>query len=199
MDDKTEELRDIFMDVSDEGTVTESQEEQRGSIAKTDDEEAIRERLRGVIEALAGRYDFATDLETATYVRLVRAFYDDESDEAIADALEISEDEVFRARMDLHLLRGDDTDAPFDVCELRRRRDASDETLAAEFGVDETTVRHYRHVVAAQDAARAANHRYQTEFDEILTDAALSGHFTDQITEDGLDEAAEDIETDVSF
>ncbi len=199
MDDKTEELRDIFMDVSEEGTVTESQEEPRGSIAKTDDEEAVRERLRGVIEALGGRYDFATDLDTATYVRLVRAFYDDESDASIADELDVSEDEVFRARMDLHLLRGEDTDAPFDVCELRRRRDASDETLAAEFGVDEATVRHYRHVVAAQDAARAANHRYQTEFDEILTDAALSGQFTEQITEDGLDEAAEDIETDVSF
>ncbi|WP_123535229.1 conditioned medium-induced protein 4 [Halosimplex salinum] len=199
MDEKTEELRDIFMDVSDEETVTETQEELRGSIPESTDEETTRERLRGVIEALRSRYDVATDFETATYVRLVRAFYDDESDEAIAEQLEVSADEVFRARMDLHLLRGEDTDAPFDVCELRRRRDASDETLAAEFGVDEATIRHYRHVVAAQDAARAANHRYQTEFDEILTDTALSGQFTDQIAEDGLDEAAEDIETDVSF
>jgi DNA-binding transcriptional regulator YiaG len=199
MDDKTEELRDIFMDVSEEEMVTESQAEQRGSIAKTSDEEADRERLEGVVTALGERYDFVTDLETATYVRLVRAFYDDESDEAIAEKLSVSAEDVFRARMDLHLLRGEDTDTPFDISELRRRPGASDEAFAAEFGVDVATVRHYRHVVAAEDAARAANHRYQTEFDEILTDTALSGHFTDQITEDGLDEAAEDIETDVSF
>lgn len=199
MDEKTEELRDIFMDVSDEETVTERQEEQRGSIAPTSDEGADRERLQGVIEAMDNRYDFATNFATATYVDLVRAFYDDRSDEAIAEQLDCSVDEVFRARMDLHLIREADTDAPFDVCELRRRPDASDGDLAAEFGVDESTVAHYRRVVDAQDAARAANHRYQTEFDEILTDAALSGQFTDQITEDGLEEAAEDIETDVSF
>jgi len=199
MDDKTEELRDIFMDVSDEETVTERQAEQRGSIVDTSDEEADRERLRGVVESLRNRYDFATDFEIGTYVELVRSFYDDESDEEIAAGLESAPDTVFRARMDLHLLRDDDTDAPFDLAELRRRPDASDETLAEEFGVDEVTVAHYRRVVAAQDAARAANHRYQTEFDEICTDAALSGHFTDQIADDGLDEAAEDIETDVSF
>ena len=199
MDDKTEELRDIFMDVSDEETVTERQAEQRGSIVDTSDEQADRERVRGVVESLRSRYDFATDFETTTYVDLVRAFYDDESDEGIADGLDCSPDDVFRVRMDLHLLRDDDTDAPFDVGELRRHPDAGDATLAEEFGVDEETVAHYRRVVAAQDAARAANHRYQTEFDEICTDAALSGHFTDQITDDGLDEAAEDIETDVSF
>ena len=199
MDDKTEELRDIFMDISEEETVTESQAEQRGSIVETSDDEADRERLEGVVASLRDRYDFVTDFETATYVRLVRAFYDGESDEAIAEELSVPVGDVFRARMDLHLLRRVDTDAPFEICELRRRPEASDDALAAEFGVDETTVRRCRHVVAAEDAARAANHRYQTEFDEILTDAALSGHFTDQITEDGLDEAAEDIETDVSF
>jgi len=199
MDEKTEELRDIFMDVSDEETVTEAQEEPRGSIADQPDEATIRERLGGVIEALADRYDFDSAFETETYVELVRAFYDDGSDEAIADDLGASPDEVFRARMDLHLFRGDDTAAPFDICELRRRRDADDATLAAEFGVDESTLAHYRRVVDAQDAARAANHRYQTEFDEILTDDAISRSLTESVTEDGLDEAAEDIETDVSF
>ena len=124
MDEKTAELRDIFMDVSDEETVTETQEEPRGSIADQPDEATIRERLRGVIEALADRYDFDTAFETETYVDLVRRFYDDGSDEAIAEELGVSPDEVFRVRMDLHLFREDDTEAPFDVCELRRRRDA---------------------------------------------------------------------------
>jgi hypothetical protein len=200
MDEKTEELRDIFMDVSDEETVTETQEEPRGSIADQPDEATIRERLRGVIEALADRYDFDTAFETETYVDLVRGFYDEGSDEAIAEELGVSADEVFRARMDLHLFRGDDTAAPFDIGELRRRRrEADDAALAAEFGVDEPTLAHYRRVVDAQDAARAANHRYRTEFDEICTDAAISGSLTESVTDDGLDEAAEDIETDVSF
>ncbi|WP_135364895.1 conditioned medium-induced protein 4 [Halosimplex halophilum] len=199
MDEKTEELRDIFMDVSDEETVTETQAEQRGSIADQPDESTIRERLRGVIEALGDRYEFDSDLGTETYVALVRGFYDDRSDEAIAEDLDISTGEVFRARMDLHLFREADTAAPFDICELRRRREESDAALAEEFGVEESTLAHYRRVVDAQDAARAANHRYQTEFDEILTDAAISGQLTESVKEDGLDEAAEDIETDVSF
>ncbi|WP_436930123.1 conditioned medium-induced protein 4 [Halosimplex halobium] len=199
MDEKTEELRDIFMDVSDEETVTETQAEQRGSIADQPDESTIRERLRGVIEALDDRYEFDSDLETEAYVDLVRGFYDDGSDEAIAEDLGVSTEEVFRARMDLHLFRESDTAAPFDICELRRRGEESDAALAEEFGVEESTLAHYRRVVDAQDAARAANHRYQTEFDEILTDAAISGQLTESVQEDGLDEAAEDIETDVSF
>ena len=199
MDEKTEELRDIFMDVSDEETVTETQEEPRGSIADQPDEATIRERLRGVIEALADRYDFDSEFESETYVELVRAFYDDGSDEAIADQLGVSVEDVFRARMDLHLFREADTAAPFDVRELRRRREESDAALAEEFGVEESTLARYRRVVDAEDAARAANHRYRTEFDEILTDAAISGSLTESVTDDGLEEAAEDIETDVSF
>ncbi|QPV64807.1 conditioned medium-induced protein 4 [Halosimplex litoreum] len=199
MDEKTAELRDIFMDVSDEETVTETQEEPRGSIADQPDEATIRERLRGVVEALADRYDFDSTFETETYVELVQGFYDEGSDEAIAEELGVSPDEVFRARMDLHLFRGDDTAAPFDVGELRRRRDADDAALADEFDVDESTLAHYRRVVDAQVAARAANYRYRTEFDEICTDAAISGSLTESVTDDGLDEAAEDIETDVSF
>jgi hypothetical protein len=199
MDEKTEELRDIFMDVSDEETVTETQEEPRGSIADQPDEATVRERLRGVIEALDDRYDFDSDFETEAYVDLVRGFYDDGSDEELAQDLGVSTEEVFRARMDLHLFREADTAAPFDVCELRRRRDEDDAALAEEFGVDEATLARYRRVVDAQDAARAANHRYRTEFDEILTDAAISGSLTESVAEDGLDEAAEDIETDVSF
>jgi len=47
MDEKTEELRDIFIDVTDEDTVTESQEETRGSLI---DREGIRDRLEGVVD-----------------------------------------------------------------------------------------------------------------------------------------------------
>ena len=196
MDDKTEQLRDIFMEVSEEETVTETQAETRGSLAT--DDEGEEERLREVVTELRERESFETALEPGTYVAVVRAFYDEADDEAVAADLGLSTDDVFRARMDLHLIRGDDAD-PVDRCELRDRREEDDETLAAAFGVDEATVRRARRVVAAEDATRAANHRYRTEFDEILTDAAISGEYAGGVREDGLDEAAEDIETDVSF
>jgi hypothetical protein len=199
MDDKTEQLRDIFMEVSDEGTVTESQAETRGSLATDEDDESVAEQLRRVVAELREAESFDTDFETGTYVRLVQAFYDDAADEALAEDLDLTREEVFRARMDLHLLREADADAPFDLAELRRRTEASDEALAAAFDVDEATVRQYRRVVAAEDAARVANHRYRTEFEELLTDVALAGEYAEGLREDGLDEAAEDIETDVSF
>jgi hypothetical protein len=203
MDDKTEHLRDIFMDVSEEETVTETQAETRGSLAA--DEGDDREQLRDVVATMRDRESFATDFETGTYVRIVRAFYDDEDDDAIAAALEPNDDdleatagEVFRARMDLHLLRGNELDA-VDACEVRDRREEDDAAIADALDVDAATVRRARRVVDAEDAARAANHRYRTQFEEILTDAALSGAYAGGVREDGLDEAAEDIETDVSF
>lgn len=198
MDEKTEELRDIFMSVSDEETVTETQAETRGSLSGPD-EEHVAERLRELVETLRERESFDTDLETATYVEVIRGFYDGADDEAIADRIDRSAVTVFHARLDLHLVRESDRDAPFDLCVLRQRRDADDETLADDLGVDPETVAHYRQVVAAEDAARAANHRYQREFDELLTDAELAGRFAEGVKDDGLREAAEDIETDVSF
>jgi hypothetical protein len=198
MDEKTAELRDIFMSVSDEETVTESQAETRGSIAASDDED-VDGRLRDLVATLRDRESFDTDLDVETYVAVVRAFYDDADDAAIADRLDLSPDEVFRARLDLHLVREADADAPFDVCVLRQRRDADDETLADDLGVDPETVAHYRRVVAAEDAARAANRRFRGEFEELLTDAELAGDHTEGVHDDGLREAAEDIETDVSF
>lgn len=197
MDDKTERLRDIFMSVSDEETVTETQAETRGSLTGTDED--VGDQLRTLVDRLHDRESFETALDTGTYVDVVRAFYEDASDATTAERLGLDAETVFRARLDLHLVREADTDAPFDVSVLRRRREADDATLAADLGVDADTVAHFRRVVAAQDAARAANYRFRREFDELLTDADLAGQFTDGMQDDGLGEAAEDIETDVSF
>ena len=198
MDDKTEELRDIFMSVSDEETVTETQAETRGSLSGTD-EERVAQRLRELVETLRERESFETDFDTEAYVEAVRAFYDDADDAEIAERLDCAAETAFDARLDLHLVREADRDAPFELCVLRKRRDADDETLATDLGVDPETVAHYRQVVAAEDAARGANHRYRSEFDELLADADLAGKFVADVQEDGLREAAEDIETDVSF
>jgi len=198
MDEKTEELRDIFMDVSEEETVTETQAETPGSLVGGGDDEDVDEQLRDLVGRLRANQSFDTGLAVDQYVALVRAFYADASDEEIGADLGVATETVFAARLDLHLLRETDTDASFDLATLRRRGEADDETLAAELDVDAETVERYRRVVAAEDATRRANHRYQQAFDELLTDADLEGRFTEG-QEDGLEEAAEDIETDVSF
>jgi len=50
MDEKTEELRDIFVDVAGEDTVTERQEAGHGSLLS--DEDGVEERLLAVIDGL---------------------------------------------------------------------------------------------------------------------------------------------------
>ena len=200
MDEKTERLREIFVDVTDEETVTESQEESRGSLLD-DDREGVDERLTGVIERLRDRYEFSTDLSNETLRRLVTAYYDGASDEEIARELGVSRSAVVRARLDLHLIRETDTDVPFDLDAFRRRVTAGEpvEALIDEFDATESTVRHYRRVVEAQDRARRANERYRDTFEEILADADLSRRLADRIREDGLEAATEDVETDVQL
>ncbi|MFC6756633.1 hypothetical protein ACFQER_07955 [Halomicroarcula sp. GCM10025894] len=71
MDEKTEQLRDIFMDVSDEASVTESQAAGRGSLTDTD-EATVEERLGETVARMRERYDFRTALDDPALVGLVR-------------------------------------------------------------------------------------------------------------------------------
>ena len=197
MDEKTEELRDIFMDVSDEGAVTESQEASRGSLADTD-EAGVTDRLGDVIARMRERYEFRTELADEALVTVVRLFYEGSDDATIAAEIGADEPDVVEARLDLHLLRDEDTEAPFDLAAFRRRvadDDPSVAELAAEFDIDESWTDHYRRVVAAQDAARRVSHRFQSEFEDVLTDAGLSTQHAAALREDGLDEATEDIDS----
>jgi DNA-binding CsgD family transcriptional regulator len=199
MDEKTEELRDIFMDVTDKDTVTESQEETRGSL--TDQGDGQRERLESVVGSMRERYDFSTDFSDDDLCGLVELFYDDASDADIARELDASRKTVFRARTDLHLVRDRDRDAPFDLDDLRTRLTDNPATrdLADEFDVSESTVRRYRRVVRAQTESRQANDRYRDEFDTILADGDLAARMTEEVQEDGLDDATEGMETNVDF
>ncbi len=219
MDEKTEELRDIFVDVAGDGTVTESQEESPGSIRT--DEEGVDERIAAVIERMRDRFGFATDLDDAALVAVVRAFYDDEDDGSVAAELGVPVDDVRRARLDLHLFRDGDVDAPFDLTPVREaERRASGEAaedrpangdppddvvadLAAELDADAGEVRRYYRVVAAQREARQVSQRFQSEFEEALADAGLST-MTDAMPENGRSDTTEDIgsleeDADVSF
>lgn len=202
MDEKTEELRDIFMDVAEDGTVTESQEESPGSLAT--DEEGVDDRIVAVIDRLRERFAFETDLDQSTLVAVVRRFYGGEDDETIAEDLSLSPEEVFTARLDLHLVRDSDTDAPFDLAPLRKQPDADPETLAGEVDAPVEAVRHYQRVVAAQAQTRQVSQRFRSEFEDVLTEAGLGTTMTESMREDGLKEATEDIgsledDADVSF
>ncbi|MFC7176641.1 helix-turn-helix domain-containing protein [Halosegnis marinus] len=197
MDEKTEELRDIFMEVSEEGTVTERQEAGRGSLAG--DEAGETERVAAVVAEMRDRYEFATDLDDDALVRVVRGYYGGETDTAVADDLGVSRDTVIRARLDLHLVRERDLDAPFELAALRRLLGdgATVAEAADELGVSESTVRKYRRVVTARNEARRVSERFRSEFEDAL--GVISEDFTTEATEDGLEDATDGMETNVSF
>ncbi|MFC4450588.1 MULTISPECIES: conditioned medium-induced protein 4 [Halorussus] len=200
MDEKTEELRDIFMDVTDESTVTEQQEETHGSLSS---EAAVEERLEEVISRMRDHYDFGTTLSDEELVTVVRGFYAGDSDAEIARELGDASlgKTVSRARIDLHLIRDADEDAPFDLDDLRDLLDADASTgeCAEELDVSESTVRRYRRVVEAQQERRTVNDRFRNEFENVLQDRELSDRMTEGVQEDGLDDATEGMETNVSF
>ena len=197
MDEKTEELRDIFMDVADEETVTESQAEQRGSLLR---EESVDDRLRDVVERMRDRFGFTTALDDDALCTIITEFYDGESDEGIATILRVPREMVVDARMDLHLVRDTDT-AGIDVPTLRKRLDAEDsvETIAVEMGVDPIDIRQAMRALEADKQARRVSQRFRTEFEEILTDADIAVRLTAGAQEDGLEEATEGMEVDVEF
>ncbi|WP_339105358.1 conditioned medium-induced protein 4 [Haloterrigena salinisoli] len=196
MNDKTEELRDIFTDVTDgEETVTESQENTRGSLDR--DERSDEERLESVVQQMRERYGFDVSLSDDELIEVARGFYDGDSDADIAADLDVDEETVFEARMSLHLVGEDDADE-VDLAAIRDREE-DDATLADEYDVSEPQIRRYRRVAAAEDESRAANDRYRDEFDSVLADADLSERMTTDVREDGLEDATEGMETDVEF
>jgi hypothetical protein len=204
MDEKTEELRDIFEEVTGEETVTEKQEETPGTLAGEDDE-AVAERLADVVARMREKYEFATDLSDTEYARVVRGYYEGEDDTDIADALDIDRRDVVRARLDVHLVRDRDRDAPFELKELRRLLNADADLgtsdLAEELDVSASTVRRYRRVVETETQIRSVSARYQAEFEDVLTDAGISHDMTSDIQEDGLQDATEgaEAESDMSL
>ncbi|WP_372479943.1 conditioned medium-induced protein 4 [Halomicrobium sp. HM KBTZ05] len=200
MDEKTEELRDIFVDVAGEDTVTERQEDGHGSLLS--DEGGVEERLLTVIDRLRERFEVDTPLSDEALVTVVRRYYEGDDDAAIADAVDADTDVVTRARIDLHLLRDEDTDAPFDLARLREAD--TGETVREAFDLTEAELARYRRVVAAQTRARQVSGRFQSEYEDVLHDAGIGTVLTDGVRDDGLKEATEDIgsleeDADVDF
>ncbi|MFC6786970.1 conditioned medium-induced protein 4 [Halobaculum halobium] len=198
MDEKTEELRDIFLDATGDDTVTERQEEGHGSLARETD---ATEQVADLVARMSERYEFDSGRSDDDLVRVVTLYFEGADDAAIADDLGTDEGAVFDARMDLHLVRDGDREAPFDLSQLRSMHVdgvATDER-AARLDADEATVEHYSRVVAADLESTRANDRFRDEFADLLAEQDLKGGHTEDAREDGLREAAEDIETNVSF
>lgn len=198
MDEKTEALRELFVEVTDADTVTETQEESRGSLAG---DRSTSERLESIIERMQTEFDFRTSLDTPALVSIVDGFYQGESDSAMADSLDVSRRTVYRARLELHLIRDRDLDAPFDLDTLRDLLDAGTSTddIATSLEVSESTVRRYRRALQAQQASRRVSDRYRSEFQDVLIDVELGTSLTDSVTDDGLADATDGMETNVSF
>lgn len=200
MDDKTQELRDIFLDVSEDETVTESQEDTHGSLASDDEIDA---RLAETIDRMRENFEFQTDLDDDTLVTVVRAYYSGDSDEEIAAAVDadVSASDVRTARLDLHLLRPEDTEVEFDITALREQLEADTpaEEIAADLDIDEETVEEYRNVLRVRALIQRTNARYPIEFEDALQDTQIAERLTHDTREDGLEEATEGQEVDVSF
>ena len=221
MDEKTAELRDIFVETTGSDTVTERQAESPGTLTDRD-EAAVRERVRELVAAMRERYDFSTALDDATYARIARARFELDDDAAIAAALAagddaggesdddapepvaVDADAVRDARFDLHLVREADRevdDAPFEYADVKSltAEGRSIVDCAEALDADPDAVAKYARVARVDLTSTRANDRFRDEFRDLLTDAEIEGNHAESAREDGLKEATEDIETDVSL
>lgn len=200
MDEKTEELRDIFQSIADSDTVTESQEQGRGSLAS---EESVREDLEAVLTRMEEEMGFDTTLSTEDLVTVVERYYEGDSDQEIAAALgdESLERTVARARLDLHIVRDADREAPFSLDELREQlaADESVQSIAEALDTSPTEVRFYRRVIETEQERRRVADRYREAFEDALQDRDLAERLTSSVEETGLEEATADQEVDVDM
>ncbi len=199
MDEKTASLRDIFIDTTGSESVTERQAESPGSL--TERRTNVDERLETLSARMRERYDFQSDLDKSALCTVIRGHYTDLDDAEIAAHLDCSSEEVRTARLDLHLVREADRDAPFDLDRLRGLLvdEIPLDECASQLDTPAETVARYRDVIAADRRSTRANNRFRDEFAELLTDSDLTGKLASDAREDGLREATEDLETDVSL
>lgn len=213
MDEKTSELRDLFVETTGSDTVTERQAESRGTLTDRD-EDTTAERVRELVAMMRERYAFSTDLDDATYGRIARGRFEAADDAAIADAI-ADEDEpgdetgaldpktVRNARFDLHLVRESDRvvpdDAGFTYADLKRLTAEGHSIVecAEALDADIDQVAEYATVARVDLTATRANERFRDEFRDLLTDAEIEGNHAADAREDGLRDATEDLETDV--
>jgi hypothetical protein len=196
MDDRTERLRDLFVETTGGETVTERQEPGPGSLADDGPDEAA---VRAVIDSLRERHGLATDLDDEALVRVARGYFDGEDDPTLAAALGVDERAVLRARAALHLIDDRDREGPVAVDRVRALLREGRDPGAALDDADPAALERARVVAAAEIEIRRAGGRFRDEFAALLSDADLGDRLAESAREDGLREATADLETDVSF
>lgn len=201
MDERTEELKELFVETTGAEEVTETQEAEPGDLASDAAPEDAPERVEAIVARMRERYAFESGLDDTDLVRVVLGFYAGADDAELADTLDTDEGTVFTARMDLHLLREADREPPFPFADLRELvvEEVPPEERADHLETDVETVEHYSQAVAADLRSTRANHRFVDEFTDLLTDAELSESHAADARESGLEEAAEDIETNTQL
>lgn len=196
MNEKTERLRALFLEVADGDTVTERQREGPGTLRR---DRPVDERLRPIIDRMRAQFEFESALDTEEYLRVIVGFYDGEPDRVIADALGLDPSAVFEARMDLQLVHPEDWPLPIDRSTFKRRYPESTpaDEIAADLDVPGPTVDRARRVLATTDTIRRTNGRYPDQFSEIVADGDLSTRLARDARESGLRDATEDMENDL--
>lgn len=212
MGDRTEELRDLFESVTGSETVTERQRRGRGSLTSdTEPSEAIAE----TIDAMEAALSFETHLPKGVLVMVVERFYQGDTDQEIAEAVQAERDStesgieadefdpetVARARLDLHLVR--EAERP-DEAATTHLREIEDETATAAAVADrldrtESTVRRWLAIRETQAERRRVADRYRQAFESALGDRDIADRLTASLEQTGLEESLEDQEVDVDM
>lgn len=195
---KTDRLREIFLEVADEKTVTEQQDQTTGAVYDSGARENVDAEIETIIDDLRAEYGLDTSLDTTQLTTLVRRFYAEESDTEIARALgDASLDRtVARARVKLQLFRDSDFDAPFEINRLHDLMDSECPTteIAEELGVSESTVRAYQRVLIAEQQAAASNFTYRDQFAAVVAAENKGGETETRTLDDGLADAIDGAE-----
>ena len=198
MDEKTRSLRDLFMNVAERETLTERQQESPGTLTGDHSRE---QRVYTLIGEMRDRFGIAPSLDDDALLSIARGHFADNGDAAIATELGVDEDDVTRARLQLHLVSDADRDLAVDPKAIRRAvADGADVAdLAERFDADvEVLERAYR-VAIAEREMRRNNYRFRDELSALLDDGDLSERLTAAGKETGLEDATEGLETNTSF
>jgi DNA-binding NarL/FixJ family response regulator len=184
--EKVEQLTDIFHDIAGGSTTTEHQHEDRWASASTAHSDAD-DTIRSIIQEMADEYDIRTSLEEDELVTVVRRYHAGEGDTEIARTLGTPNRDktIARARISLHLFRDTDSDAPFDLAQLRELlgHEAPTTEMADTLSASESTVRAYARVVTAEIEAEQADHEYQHRFEQALSDTERDSDDTNLFSE----------------
>ncbi|TKX77396.1 hypothetical protein EXE53_26810, partial [Halorubrum sp. SD626R] len=120
------------------------------------------------------------------------------------EAREPDPEAVRDARLDLHLVCDRDREVDGDAFaygDVKRLTAAGRSIVECTeaLDADPDTVARYARVARVDLTSTRANDRFRDEFRDLLTDAEIEGSHAADAREDGLEEATEDIETDVSL